>query len=93
MKRKIEIRCYYEIPEDASVQQRWLLNILNESQMNSSELANKIHTSRQTLSCLINNKWPISFQYICAIIWATGFKENPETIYELIKKDRKRNTA
>ena len=84
MRRTIIKKSYYEIPEDATPQQRWLLNILNDYNLTMSQVAKKIHVSKQTVAFWINGTTKIAFGNICAICMFVDKYANPELIYKTI---------
>ena len=86
MRRTVIKKSYYEIPEDATPQERWILNILNEYNLTMSSFAKKIHVSRQTVSYWIDGTTKISFANVCAICMFVDKHANPESIYKTINK-------
>ena len=90
MKKRIRrtIIKYYDIPEDASPQTRWLLNIMNEYELDCAKLARKIHVTRQTVCNWVRDDVPMSFGNICAIVLLIDKYANPEKIYQTISERR-----
>lgn len=86
MRRTVIKKSYYEIPEDANPQVRWILNILNEYNLTMNSLAKKIHTSRMTVTYWANGTTKISFGNICAICMFVDKHADPELIYKTINK-------
>lgn len=86
MRRTVIKKAYYEIPEDATSQERWLLNILNEYNLTIASLAKKIHVSKQAISFWICGRTKISFGNICAICMLVDKHTDPEVIYKTINK-------
>lgn len=85
MRRTVITKRFYVIPEDATPQTRWILNLLNEYNLTMAELADTIHVSRQTLS-LWTNGGAISFGNICAICCMVDKNSDPERLYKLFNE-------
>lgn len=84
MKRKImvTVKKFYDIPENAIPQTKWLLNLMNEYNLNLSKLADIIHVSKQTVGYWIKGH-AISFGNICAICYMIDKNSDPEKLYQL----------
>ena len=89
MRRTVIHEVYYEIPEDATPQVRWLLNLMNEYGLTMASLAEKIHVTRASVGLWINKSTPITFGNICAICYAVDKHADPEKLYELFNKEAK----
>lgn len=87
--RVVRVVRYYDITEDMPFQEKWLLGVLNTCKMNLSDLASKIHVARQTVRLYANNTSALSFPVIVAICYVTGMKDDPEEVYERIRRERK----
>ena len=74
-------RHVYFPDEDASEAQKWLCRVLNMCGMTQSEIADKLHTTRQSINKLVNGNTELTFDKICAICWACDLGENPDKIY------------
>ena len=84
MKRIKEIKKYYDIPNDVSPQARWLMNVMNEHDLDCSKLANILHVKRQTIYNWIYDRYKITFGNICAIVLLLDKHADPEKIYQII---------
>lgn len=82
MRRMTITKRFYAIPEDATPQARWILNLLNEHNLTMAELADAIHVSRQSLY-LWANGGAITFGNICAICYVLDKNADPEGLYQL----------
>ena len=87
MRRIVIKKSYYEIPEDATPQVRWLLNLMNEYDLTMRSLAKEIHLSKQAVSFWVEGVTKISFGNICAIVYKIDKHADPEAIYKMIYKD------
>lgn len=83
----------YALKEHGSVQQKWLVSVMNRTGCNMCELAKKLHVSRQSVSCYMTMNARMSFPIIYTICCVTGIPDNAEKVYEAIKKDIKKGTA
>lgn len=77
----------YVLKENATVQQKWLVSVLNRNGCNMTELAEKLHMSKATISLYMKMKVAMPFTVICAICYITGIPDNAEKVYEAIQKD------
>ena len=77
----------YVLKENATVQQKWLVSVLNRTGCNMKKLAEKLHISRQTITLYMQMNIKLSFPIICAICYVTGIPDNAEKVYEAIQKD------
>lgn len=77
---------FYEIPEDAAPQTRWLLNLMNEYDLNKAELADMIHVSRQAVTNWVYCLNKISFGNICAICYTIDKHSDPDNLYRLFNE-------
>ena len=86
MKRTVIVKKFYDIPEDAVPQTRWLLNLMNEYDLNLTRLAEIIHVSKQSVSLWIKGQ-AISFGNICAICYMIDKHSDPEKLYRLFNEE------
>lgn len=77
---------YWDIPKDASPQTRWLMNVMNEYDLDCAKLAKKIHVTRQSVCNWVHDYVTISFSNICAIVLMIDKYADPENIYQIIKR-------
>lgn len=77
----------YVLKENATVQQKWLVSVLNRNNCNMKGLAEKLHISRQTVTLYMQMNAKLPFPMICAICYVTGIPDNAEKVYEAIQKD------
>lgn len=83
-RRQKIVQCYYEIPDNASPQARWLLNLLNEHNYSIAGLAKKIHTTRTAIYNWFNGT-DMSFGSICAVVCMVDKNADPEALYKLFR--------
>ena len=77
----------YVLKENATVQQKWLVSVLNRNRCNMKGLSEKLHISRQSFSLYMQMDIKLPFPMICAICYITGIPDNAEKVYEAIQKD------
>ena len=80
--KKIKVE-YYNIPDDALPQTRWLLNIMNNYNVNCAEIGRKIHVARQTVRNWVHGYQTLSFPTICALVYIFDKAADPEKLYQL----------
>ena len=85
MRRTIIKKTFYDIPENAEPQTRWLLNLMNQYDLNLTGLADIIHVSKQSVSLWIKGH-TISFGNICAICYMIDKHADPERLYKLFNE-------
>lgn len=90
--RKVVYGKQYILKECESVQQKWLVSVMNRTGCTMCELAKKLHVSRQSVSCYMTMNARMSFPIIYTICCVTGIPDNAEKVYEAIKKDIKKGT-
>lgn len=90
MRRKVivTVKTFYDIPENAIPQTRWLLNLMNEYDLNLTSLAEIIHVSKQSVSYWLKGN-TISFGNICAICCMIDKNADPERLYKLFNEGGK----
>ena len=87
MRRTFVKYSYYDIPDNAKPVTRWLLNLMNEYELNHSKLAKKIHVSRQAVANWVNGTTKISYSNICAICRSIDINANPDDLYKMFNKE------
>ena len=75
---------YYEIPDNASPQGRWLLNLMNEHHYSIAEFAQKIHATRQAVYRWVAGD-NMSFNSICTVVCMVDKNADPEALYKLFQ--------
>lgn len=83
---RVHVRKYYDITEDMPFLEQWLLRVMNRCMINSSDLAKKLHVSRTAVSNWLLGKNTITFMNVVAICRVTGIDDDPEEIFNQIKK-------
>lgn len=80
-------KCYVLNEKDSSIQQKWLVSVLNRCHCNMTGLAEKLHVSKQAISTYMTMTTQLPFPMICAICYVTGIPDKAEKVYEAIQKD------
>ena len=85
-KTSIRIKNLYIPSIDAGKQEIYLCKLLNEYDINMSQLAKKCHVSKQTINNIINGVTKLTFPMACALGFALDL--SPEEIWnELHEED------
>lgn len=84
MKKIREIKKYYDIPNDVSPQARWIMNVMNEHDLDCTKLAKILRVKRQTIYNWIYDRNKIPFTSICAIVLLLDKHADQEKIYQII---------
>ena len=88
--RKVFWTKRYAIDDDAPFQSKWILRVLNRSNMSMAQLAEKLHLTRQNISKLVHGESRISFATVVAIWYVCELhEEDPEEILKTIEEDWK----
>ena len=79
----------YSASDDASIQQKWLISVINRTGLNCTTLAKKLHVSTQAVSLWITGQTPLSYITIVALCHLTDIPDNCEKVYQAIVSDKK----
>lgn len=83
----MKVKRYYEPESNASPASKWLCDVLNYSGFTQSDLAEKLHMSRQSMSKLMCGVSKLSFCQMTAIIYVCELDSNPERIWREISQE------
>lgn len=65
---------------------KWLYTKMKERDMTCNDVANRLHTTRQTIAFHINGRPNPSYPFVVAYCWMFG--DNPDNIWELVEHDK-----
>lgn len=68
-------------------QSRWLTNALNERQITVSELARRMHVTRQMVYNLLHGHQRMTFLHVIAICYLLKLEDDPKEIYKQINEN------
>lgn len=63
----------------------WMLNNMDERGWSCTDVAEKLHTTRQSVNNHTYGKNKPSYMQVVAYCWVFDFKDNPDDIWELVQ--------
>lgn len=78
---------YYMPKNTDSEGQKWLAGVLNLCGVSQSELADRLHTTRQSVCKLLNGQTKMTFCKVVAVCYVCGLTDDPEAIWHSIEQN------
>lgn len=75
---------YYTPDDHVTNAQKWVCKVLNQCKFTQTELAKRLHCTRQMVSNLVNGRNNMTFDKVCAICYVTGIHDDPEEVWNAI---------
>lgn len=86
-KKMVSIKRFYKVDDDASYQAKWMADVLNQCGLNYVGLAKLIHVTKQSVCNWLQDMNRISYQSIVTICYKLDLAEDPDEVFEYMKKD------
>lgn len=90
MQQRAVYKKVYHLRKESGVQQKWLVSVFNRAGINMSELADKLHITRQSVSTWMTGKVTLPYMAICAICHVLKLPDNCERLYSAIIIDQEK---
>ena len=81
------IKQHFEKDPNDSAQTKWLIDVFNATGTNCRKISEKLHVSRQLVSCWLRSEHKIQYAYIFVICKTYNLQDDPEEVYKMIEED------